>query len=831
MAGTRRSGRRRVQPAGNDDALDSGNKGSMDTDPLGRPADSKQPDHPGVGDEPTRPRTKDRTRAQGSGRRAQGPPRTRPGKAGRPRGDGGAGESPSPEAKEIGTAQPRPYEEGPGQGAGELPNCSPILGSEAGQLPASDLTTEVGDPESRRPEAAEAHQLPGETQVPPLVSEAAPALQTAEALLSSLGDQGDDPIAVAGGPRGSSEKQLVSPSGGQLLWTAAVCLSSSVGLGLVAIADAASRQGDGKLSFLFWLGLLGIFVPTAHRSLSGSCGRSERLLLALMLGSAMYLVKVAAAPTGFSFIDEFIHLRTLQDILRTHHLFTFNPLLAASSVYPGLETVTSAIADMTGLSPFVAGLLLVGVARLVFTASFFYVAEQVTGSSRAAAGATLVYASNPMFLFWSAYFSYENLALPLAAFVVWWIATTRRQPGRGPLLVGAVGVVAVTVTHHVAGFALAAVLVAWWVAERIVRGTQPAVRRLGWMAALSLVVPIGWMATIARPAIAYLWSENIYPGISQTVALVQGHLAARTLYSSAGSAAPLWERLAGFGGVAILLLLLPIGVYYAWTKHSSRPALLVAAGVAALYPLSLIPRLAPDGVAISGRSSEYLYAGLGCILGMVAAMASGPAARQHQTRWLRWLFRLVPGKRRAGLAVTAVLTVVFLGGVTVGTPYNKLLPEPANPVGYPSAVQPDVFAAAAWARTNLGPGRTFATDALDAPVLGSFGEQNPISENLAFPIFFSSTMSQAVVHDIRSAGVDYIFVDTRMSLGTPINPSYYFSPYEPGGSHHAHPLPSSYWAKFGATSCTSLVYFAGPLRIYDVTAIADGLCVPAIRAG
>ena len=33
--------------------------------------------------------------------------------------------------------------------------------------------------------------------------------------------------------------------------------------------------------------------------------------------------------------------------------------------------------------------------------------------------------TNPMFLFWSAQFAYEGLALPLAAFIVWWISRTR----------------------------------------------------------------------------------------------------------------------------------------------------------------------------------------------------------------------------------------------------------------------------------------------------------------------------------------------------------------------------------------------------------------------
>ena len=72
-----------------------------------------------------------------------------------------------------------------------------------------------------------------------------------------------------------------------------------------------------------------------------------------------------------------------------------------------------------------------------------------------------------MFLFWSATFSYENLALPLAAFVVWWIGRTRARGDLASMVVAVVGVIAVTVTHHVVGFALSALLGGWWLAERV----------------------------------------------------------------------------------------------------------------------------------------------------------------------------------------------------------------------------------------------------------------------------------------------------------------------------------------------------------------------------
>lgn len=619
-----------------------------------------------------------------------------------------------------------------------------------------------------------------------------------------------------------------------LLWSVpAIALTAAVGLGLIGLADANSRAGSSPLGFLFWLGLLLLFAPVAFRTLSPGASRRDRLLLMLLLGVGLYLVKVLASPTSFTFIDEFIHLRTTQDILTSHHLFGFNPLLPASAMYPGLEIATSEIVDTAHVSPFVAGLILIGVARVVFVTSFFSVAERASGSSRGAAAASLIYFGNPMFLFWSSYFSYENLALPLAAFTIWWIMRVRSLPSPAALLISAALIAAVAVTHHVASFALAALLVAWWLVERLAKRRSREVSRVGLMALLAILASGTWLLTAARPAIAYLWVENIYPGISETLSVLTGHLPLRTLYSSAGASAPLWERATGFGGVLVILLALPVGAYLAWRLRSVKPALLVAGAAAIAYPLSLVPRLAPDGVAISGRSSEYLYAGIGCLLGLILSTE----VAQNRPKLARWFSRR-PWANPSGLLirhvplVAAALTcLVFIGGVTVGTPYNEILPEAATTSGYPWSAQPGVVAAAHWARQHLGANRRFAASAVDAPVLGSDGGQYAVSENFAWPIYFSSSLDAQVVKAIKLAKVDYVFADRALTQAVPENPSYYFSPYEPDGGFHKHPLPASYLSKFAQSTCVSTIYWSKQVQIYDVSAILDGSCIPSTARG
>ena len=602
-----------------------------------------------------------------------------------------------------------------------------------------------------------------------------------------------------------------------------IALCGAAGLGALAVADEASRRGHAytPTSVLFWAGLLLVFAPAAIRALAPAVDRRERLGIIVGLGVALYLVKVLASPDAFTFSDEYVHLRNTQDILRTHHLFAFNPLLPTASYYPGLAALTAGLVQLTGLGTFTAGVLVIAIARVLFGASFYLVVERVTGSSRAAAVAGLVYAANPMFLFWSAAFSYENLALPLVAFVVWWIGRTRGRGDPAATVVAAVGVLAVTVTHHVAGFALAALLGAWWLAERLGRtSAQVARRRVGLLALLAGAATLTWFLAVARPAPGYLLSHNLGPALRQTGSLLLGHTAPRKLYRSGGLTSPAWEPVAGFVGIAVLLLALLAALPRAWWLRHRAP-LAVATTLAVAYPFSLLPRLAPSGVAISGRSSEYVFAGLGCVLGLLVAGATSRAPRR-------------PGDASGAAAVSwtwvktlvaaLLATVVFVGDVTVGTAFYQRLPEARHPHGYPWSVQPDVIAASRWARAYLGINRRFGAGAIDSFALATYGEQHTLDEDRIWPIFFAGSMSRSVVERIRTVGVQYLLIDWRMTHGVPPTPGHYFSPQEPGAGEYRRRFPIAGLQKFSAAPCTRLIYRSGAVQIYDVSRIETGAC-------
>ncbi|MBV9720871.1 MAG: hypothetical protein JO082_03000 [Mycobacterium sp.] len=594
------------------------------------------------------------------------------------------------------------------------------------------------------------------------------------------------------------------------------------------MADEASRRENATISayLLFWLGVLLIFVPIALRTLASDVNPLERLSLIVFLGLALYMVKVLASPSSFTFVDEFVHMRNTHAILGMRHLFTWNPLLDTAAYYPGLAALTAGLVALTGMSMFAAGLLLIGIARVLVCAFFYLVFESVTHSGRAAAAASLMYMANPMFLFWSSTFTYENLALPLGAFVVWWIGKTRNCGGLKSMAVAAAAIIAVTVTHHIVGFALAGLLAAWWLAEHVgCRATKAARRQVGVMAIVAWCATLTWFFVVARPAPTYLLVNNLLPALQDTFSVIVGHSAPRKLYALTAMTPPAWEPIAGFAAVFVLLALLPAGLLRARRSCRRAPAA-IATALAIGYPLSLAPRLASHGVAISGRSSEFVYTGLGCVIGLLFAAAAGKwyawrtnLEGERDDRRHRWRDSFIPTSVAAGLA-----TVVFIGNVTVGVRFFERLPEEAHPQGFERTLKPDVVAASTWALRHLGANQIFGTDVIDAEALATYGEQDLANPPRLSSIFFAESVNSDVVKNIRSLRLRYVLVNWRMTSEHPPIPDYYVDPDEPEAFHHSRAFSVPALEKFSSDPCIQMIYDAGPIQIYDLTQIERGTC-------
>ena len=621
-----------------------------------------------------------------------------------------------------------------------------------------------------------------------------------------------------------------------------VAESTALGLGCVQIADQRAFHGDsfGRNIVFFWCGLILVFVPIAIRAIMRRTPRAERIAVILLLAVALYVIKIENSPYVFTYNDEYIHWVNTQHILDNGHIFQYNPLLPTAAYYPGLAAVTAALVRLTGLSIFVSGLIVIGAARIIISACLYLVAEKITGSSRAAAVASIIYAANPMFLFWSSQFAYESLGLPLAAFVVWWLYTTRKNEGRAAQIVTVLAIGAVTITHHISAFALTGILAMWFFTELIARKPREQRRYVGAFTLLAGSMCILWFFLVARPAAGYLIGQNIEPTLQETIKLISGH-PGRHLYGG-GPVSPAWFTLLAFAAIAVIMLALPLALYRAWNmfappRHGralyQHASLAVAAIIAISFPFTLLPRFTSVGGSISARTSEYVFMGLGCTLGLLAVEPALPRLGASNRLYcaLSKLFRPIDrvlASWQGTLVMAAMVIVIFFGGVSVGTSYPGLLPPPSNPSGYPSIIQPDVIRASIWARDHLGVSQPFATNVVDSQALATYGDENTEPQEEIYAIFFGDSLAGLPAQLIKESGTQYILVDWRMTYG-PASSSgeYYFSQWEPqAGDNKA--FNGDYLKKFTTYTCSHMIYRSGPIQIFDVSGIANGTCTPKL---
>lgn len=453
---------------------------------------------------------------------------------------------------------------------------------------------------------------------------------------------------------------VVMGSAGPRIAPQLLLLIASAGLPIVAAADALSRRAMAGAEPLFWAGLLVIALPLIAGVLSRDLGRGWRLTFVVLLSFGIYVADVMGAPLRFIQLAELDQLRTLDDIGATGHLFSANPLAQVSPGYPGLSTITNAVSELTGASSYASGVMIISLCRLVLAAALFRLFELVSGSSRLAGIATVVYATNPNFLLFSTQFSYESVGLPLMVLVLMSLAKLQRDKARSfeTFALAIPLAAALVITHHITSFILVATLAAWTLISLAVRSGRRVTIALATFTAFTALCVWAWLSSEGHAAATYLGSI-IGPAIDDLVNVLTFSSGAKTPFEGSGGVlAPAWERYAGFASIAVLLIALPFGLRYLWLHYRRSAAALLLGAIALAYPASLALRLTQAGTEASNRASDFVFIGLGLVTAFVVGRLLLPDERSPNPR----------RERTALVAGMAGAVVLFVGGITIGTP-------------------------------------------------------------------------------------------------------------------------------------------------------------------
>lgn len=543
-------------------------------------------------------------------------------------------------------------------------------------------------------------------------------------------------------------------------WVPPFALVTAVALLLIAVAYTGSRMAAAWAEPLFWLSYGLILIPICVRLAMVQVARSERIGLVVVMGLGLYLLKVFYSPLMFTMGDELQHWRTTNDILQTNQLFQPNAILPVSPFFPGLENLTTALVTMSGLSIFTAGTLVIGITRILFGLSLYLFYEEVSSSARIAGLSTLLYMTNPHFLFFNSQFGYEALALALAAFTLYVTKGRDGSPVTRRILVSMAalfGLGAMIITHHITSFAVTGILLTWeglayyWRTTRNDSSPSAASSPRG-IALLSLIGTLSWVAFVAYNVIGYLspWLNGM---TRELVSLLLLESAPRNFFQgSAGQDTSLGLQLATIANVVLVLLALPFGIWQIWRRYRFNPIMLTFILVAILYPALQVARLTPVGLAITTRATAIVFIGVAFVL----AVGAVHFLEKRQERW------------PLTLGVAAWIIIIFVGAMASVVSAWRL-PGPAIAGNYSRSLDMERVAAAEWSHARLGTEQRFAAP-MEHPsiyVLGSYGEQRVVT-NVADKVWLQGVYSDPQFSDtskylLRRGQVTYLWEDTQAS--------------------------------------------------------------------
>ncbi len=592
---------------------------------------------------------------------------------------------------------------------------------------------------------------------------------------------------------------------------------TALGLLLVSLSYFLSSYGNAVFEFVFLLGLLLMFVPHLVRLLSPAPSRLERLCLLCVLGISLYFVQFMVSTLHFSSYDEFIHWRTADDILRTGHLFSENPMLTTSPFYPGMEMLTNAISTMSGLSTFYAGALVISAARLLMILALFLFYEQITESSRMAGIATIIYMTNPHFVFFDALYNYETLGLPLATFMLYLLAryeTFSTQKYRWFIISAWIAVVAVTMTHHMTDYVFDSILVLWAITSLFQKTAAKFRAHLAAIALFAVFLSLAFVFFLSgNPVLGYLSAYFIH-AFTNLSDIFAGTGAPRALFVTNPSvpATPIWDRLLMLASVALALFGLPFGLLGLWQQHRHNALAITFGIVSFAYPISQVFRFTNFGAEITDRSAAFFFLPLSYILTIFITYF--------------WPTRKRKLSLKALSLITSAIAIMFLGGVILESgPALSNLPGPYLVTADVRSVEPEGIQAAVWSLNYLGPNNRIATDRINRILMLSYGDQRIVTglddKVDVAPVFYASKLGPKEMGILREGKIRYLVVDLRLSTSLPLA-GFYFEEGEAGSFSLTSPISRAVLTKFNAIPQIKRLFDDGNIVIYDIGAFANG---------
>ena len=609
-------------------------------------------------------------------------------------------------------------------------------------------------------------------------------------------------------------------------WTWTVGLAVAFVASTVLLVVCYARSTDGARSGqyeLFWVAV-GVFVlPAAWYSVRERISRAARLVVVSGLGVSLYLPKLLRDPFGPLYHDELAHWRQTQDIATQGHLFVPNTIIPIISGYPGLHALTLTLKELSGMSAWTSGLVLLAVVHVIDLVVVFLLVEGFTQSARAGAAGAVIYGLNSSFMYFDDQFSYESLGIMLLLLCL--LATQRAEQSSRPqerwawVAVATLAGASCAITHHLSTVFLVAILLVWTALALLARsrrpGRDPSGLAVGSVTVLTCAAFGVWLSFVAPGTFTYL-KPYLGHAVSQLGGMLGGGAKSQTPFGQATN--PIWERSASFLAPLLVLAGVLIVIYrlYRSDPHRDFPSgRRASSGVITLilvgftYFPSIPFLLAASGAEGARRSWAFSYLGVALILAPFC---------------ISWLRRPMGHRPRfsggARLAVSIGFVVVLVGNVSAGLDASYRFPGPYAFASETYSVTPELRAMSRWFLETAGPGNRVVTDRFTALGLAALGQQNIDAPSDGFPTYQlwldRSPPSTELINELETQpAYQYLVIDKRMALPV-VDLSGFFTGGTPVSSDGTTVVTAADLNRFASYSWCSRVYESTNYAVYHL---------------
>lgn len=592
-------------------------------------------------------------------------------------------------------------------------------------------------------------------------------------------------------------------------WLPALSLVAAFGLFLTVLAYNDARNGTNQQNAaLRWVGVLVIFMPLAIRMYAVQVPRKERLGLVILMGLTLYLVKVLYSPLEFKFVDELQHWRATLNILQSNELFRENFILPVSARYPGLHNITTALIDLSGLSIYEAGVIVIGVSRLVLVIGLFHFYERIGNSAHIAGIAVMIYMTNPHFQFLLGVFSYQGMAIGPFALVLgvaaFWAHSDKMHYLRFKFILLA-SIPLVVVTHHITSYAMVGFMLGWTTLAVIMKRVNPTLHAyVPWVPLiLTVLLVVLWAVQVAPMTLDYL--EPSFKGAYEDLDHFF-HPGEEREETYRPPSTPVFERLWNMLSVGMIASALPLGILFAWLRFNKTPLVMtLTLGSFAYFGSIGIRLVTAQGAELAGRSWVFVFIPVGFVIS-VAVIEIPKAWPFLRTGWIL----------RTGAII--FIFIIFVGGMMGGWPtYWGRLPGPYRTAAFELSMEPQSRSAADWTLDHLGEHNRFAADFTNHLLIGSYGNQ--FSSYHLPGVFTSPIVTYENQEELHDQDIAYLLVDLRMSQNLPTR-GFYFNSDEERAFIYDAPIALEALAKFDLLDGVSRIFDSGDIVIYDVAELS-----------